>query len=521
MSGADNKHSRITSGRKIFFTKVAIVLLTIILQIAVIFVIYNVLRSYVIYWRTIAFLLSAIVVLYIVNKQDNPAYKLAWIILVLTFPLVGGLLYIALAGNRTRVKFINSALENYLDTFKYYKKDDMVRYELSKIDKSAGVQADYISQGAGYPVYKNTLVKYFPTGEMYYAQLLKELEKSTHFIFMEYFIFTDGKMWNEIFNILKKKATQGVDIRIIYDDLGSSLGLPSHFMKRLQSYGIKVKAFNKIAPVLSLGQNNRDHRKIVVVDGNVAFTGGINIADEYINAKVKHGHWKDSGVMLKGEAVWSFTVMFLQMWKFLTKEKVDYLMFSPYRYNKERVMSAGYVLPYGDTPVDENIVGENIYLNIINKAKRYVYIMTPYLIIDNEMITALTLAAQSGIDVRIVVPGIPDKKMVYLVTQSYFKQLILAGVKIYKYKKGFVHAKNVIADDELATVGTINFDYRSLYLHFECGVWMYGISAINDIKEDFIKTFEVCEKIEIDDKNGASGLNTILQGILKAFAPLM
>lgn len=516
-----DKEKHITSERKVFWSKMAVVLVGIVLQLIVILAVYLFLRSYVIYWRSIALLLSVIVVLYIVNKQDNPAYKLAWVILVMTFPLAGGVLYVAIAGNRTRLKFINAALENYLDTFKHFRKDDIVRDEIAQLSNNAKVQADYISKTAGYPVYKNTSVKYFPLGEDNYETLMQELKNAKHFIFMEYFIIKHGTMWDSIEEILVEKASEGVDVRLIYDDFGCAMGVPAKFNKKLESKGIKVAPFNPVVPILSLRQNNRDHRKITVIDGYVGFTGGINLADEYINKVERFGHWKDTGIMLKGEAVWNLTVMFLQTWQFITKEKDDYSIYSPYKNKKTPILTDGYVLPYGDTPVDDEIVGENIYLNIINKATRYVYITTPYLIIDNEMITALSLASKSGIDVRIIVPGIADKKLVYLVTESYFKPLIDAGVKIYKYKPGFIHAKTVVADDKIATVGTVNFDYRSLYLHFECGVWMFNSSVIYEIKDDYMNTLNKCEEVTHGMLEKDSAVKRLLQAVLRVFAPLM
>ena len=289
----------------------------------------------------------------------------------------------------------------------------------------------------------------------------------------------------------------------------------------MRKYGIRCKMFSPIRPVLTTVQNNRDHRKICVVDGKVAFTGGVNLADEYINKKSRFGHWKDTGIMLKGEAVWNLTLMFLQTWLMLTGEKDDYSSYSPEKYQDMAFFSDGYIQPYGDTPVDNEIVGENIYLNMINKAKHYVYITTPYLIIDNEMVTALTLAAKSGIDVRIITPGIPDKKLVYLVTQSYYYQLIEAGVRIFQYTPGFIHAKTVVVDDKVATVGTINFDYRSLYLHFECGVWMFNCSSIYEIKEDYMDTLAKCDEVTKEKIRETSRLKLFGQSLLRLVAPLM
>ena len=524
MADKQRKKSKIGSAnvsRKVFLSKVTIVILLILAQVAVLGAIYGVMHEYVFYWRVFALGLSAFVVLYIINKKDNPAYKLAWVVLVMTVPLIGGALYVLLAGNRTRLKFIEEALASHINTFKYMPKDSEEQREIKRLSKSASVQSTYISKSAGYPVYKNTGIKYFPTGEANFACLVEELEKARHFIFMEYFIIKQGTMWNKILTILAKKAKEGLDVRLIYDDFGCAMHMPSRFIAEMTELGIKVVPFNPIAPVINLRQNNRDHRKITVIDGHTGFTGGINIADEYINVEKRFGHWKDTGIMLKGDGVWSLTLMFLQTWGMLTKKGDNYSLYTPMKYKNTKTYSDGYVQPYGDTPVDSEIVGENIYLNMINKAKYYVYIMTPYLIIDNEMVTALTLAAKSGVDVRIITPGIPDKKLVYLVTQSYYYELVSAGVRIYQYTPGFIHAKTVVVDDTVATVGTINFDYRSLYLHFECGVWMFNSGAIFEIKEDFKDTIKKCDEVTMEEIKNTSGPKALGQSVLKLFAPLL
>ncbi len=507
--------------KRVFVTRLAVIIALILIQIFFLVIIYGIARNYVFYWRTSALLLTAFVVLYIINKPENPAYKLAWVVLVMAVPLVGGILYVMLSGNRTRLKFVDEARESHVDIFKYMPKDESVQKEIMSLSKSASVQSTYISQCLGFPAYKNTNVKYFPSGEENYSRLKEELKNAKHFIFMEYFIIKQGKMWKGVLDILKEKAASGVEVRLIYDDFGCAMHMPSRFIEEMNSYGIKVAPFNPIEPILSLRQNNRDHRKITVIDGHTGFTGGINLADEYINIDSRFGHWKDTGIMLKGNAVWNLTVMFLQTWRMLTKEDEDYTLYIPMKHKRTPIYTDGYIQPYGDTPVDDEIAGENVYLNMINKAKHYVYIMTPYLIIDNEMMTALTLAAKSGIDVRIITPGIPDKKMVYMVTQSYYGELVKAGVKIYQYTPGFIHAKTVVMDDVVATVGTINFDYRSLYLHFECGVWMYNCAAIYEIKDDFLKTVSKCDRITDKELENTKGLKKLGQSILRLVAPLL
>jgi cardiolipin synthase len=328
-------------------------------------------------------------------------------------------------------------------------------------------------------------------------------------------------MWQSILQILEEKAALGLDVRLIYDDFGCASTMPKEFQMSLRRRGIRCEVFNPLIPVTSVLLNNRDHRKITVVDGYIGFTGGVNLADEYINRLERFGHWKDTGVMMRGEAVWSLTVMFLQMWSTLARETIDYRKFRPHEWHEHPFEHDGYVQPYGDTPLDHETVGENVYLNIINRAKEYVYIFTPYLIVDNEMITALCLAAKSGIDVRIVTPGIPDKKLVFLLTQSYYDRLIESGVRIFEYMPGFIHAKSFVCDDKIATVGTINMDYRSLYLHFECGVWMYESRAVMQLKQDALNTFSLCHEITLEECEQKKKRTLIWQSVLRLFAPLL
>ena len=328
-------------------------------------------------------------------------------------------------------------------------------------------------------------------------------------------------MLEKVLAVLERKVREGVKVRLIYDDVGSIKTIPPHFKKRLSDMGISCAVFNPFRPILSIILNNRDHRKILVVDGQVGFTGGINIADEYINEKVRFGYWKDTGIEIKGEAVWSLTTMFLEMWNYINQTKEDYYQYLPDIYNKKINPKDGYVQPYGDTPLDHENVGENVYLNMINRAKKYVYIYTPYLIVDNEMTVALENAAKCGVDVRIVTPGIPDKKLIFLLTQSYYEQLILNGVKIYQYTPGFLHGKCFVCDDKIATVGTINLDYRSLYLHFECGVFMYRSQAVMELKQDVLDTIAGSKQITLDFCRNRNIFSKLLQSILRLFAPLL
>ena len=345
------------------------------------------------------------------------------------------------------------------------------------------------------------------------------MEKAEKYIFLEFFILRQGKMLDPIIEILERKTGQGLDVRIIYDDLGCFLTLPHHFKQHLRRKGIKCLVFNPFKPILSSLQNNRDHRKIVIIDGKTAFTGGMNLADEYINARERFGHWKDAAIMIHGYAAWSLTLIFLHMWSLDKKDPENPADFFPW--NKTDIIeSDGYVQPYADSPIDEENVGEHVYIQIINNAKNYVYINTPYLVVDDNLLSALSLSAKSGVDVRIITPHRWDKRIVAISSRSYYRELIHAGVKVYEYSDGFNHSKTFVSDDRVATVGTTNLDFRSLYLHFECGVWMYKTASLAKIKEDFIKTLPACKEISLEDCS-RNALQRIIQDGLRLFAPLM
>lgn len=398
--------------------------------------------------------------------------------------------------------------------------NDNILKEVSTQNIHASNQSRYLQNSAYGPPFKNTSTEYFPLGEFKFKKLKEELKKAKEFIFLEYFIIDEGKMWSEILEILLEKVSKGVDVRVIYDDFGCVLTLPYRYDKKLESMGIKCAIFNPLIPILTPRLNNRDHRKIAIIDGQVGFTGGINLADEYINGIDRFGHWKDSAIMIKGEAVWSLTVMFLSMWDYMKGIDEGFNKFKKETHENYKEQN-GYVQPFTDNPLDDETVGEITYLNLINKAKNYVYITTPYLIIDNEMVVALTSAAKVGIDVRIITPHNPDKWYVQAVTRSYYKVLLEEGVKIYEYTPGFIHSKNFIVDDEYGVVSTINMDYRSLYLHFECGVWMYKTDSIMDMKKDFLNTLKVSKKITYDEAVRIKMYRRLGRSILRVFSPLM
>lgn len=506
---------------KLVFSRIFVVALAILLELAWIAALVWGISAISTHVARIISILSLFLVLWIVNKKINPSYKLAWTILILTIPFFGVTIYF-LFGKSRIAKKMSREFQYVLNRISdLIQEDPEVRAELEEEDKGISNQSQYIRDHAGFPVYKNTITEYYSVGDDMFPAMIEELEKAQHFIFLEYFIINDGRMWQTVLEILERKAKEGVDLRLIYDDMGCATTLPYHFYKQLQSKGIKCASFNPLRPILNIILNNRDHRKILVIDGHTGFTGGINLADEYINEKDRFGHWKDTGIMLKGEAVWNFTVMFLQMWCVITKMKCDFKEYEPHVYHPGPFASDGFVQPYSDTPLDEEIVGENVYLNIINRAKKYIYICTPYLIIDNEMMTALCLASKSGVEVTILTPGIPDKKMVFLLTQSYYEQLLEAGVKIYEYTPGFLHAKSFVCDDEVGAVGTVNMDYRSLYLHFECGTWMYKSNAIMQIKMDMLGMLPKCKEITLEFCRNRNIVVRGMQSILRLFAPML
>lgn len=503
---------------KLLFHRAFLFGLAIAIQVvALMIMVYKFQRYFVIFYG-ISTVISMIVVILIANGRSKPGYKIAWIISILLFPIFGGLFYLMFGGSRlgarTRKK-MNSITAKMADALA---SDNTIINEIRQDNVEAVCQSHYIQKYAYSPPYTNTYTEYLPIGEAKFERLIEELEKAEHFIFLEYFIIEEGIMWNTILDILKRKAQAGVDVRVIYDDLGSIMKLPYQYNRQLEAMGIKCCIFNPFRPILTLRFNNRDHRKIVVIDGHTGFTGGINLADEYINAIDKLGHWKDTAIMIKGEAVYSLTVMFLAMWDYLRGTTEDYEQYKPKYYLSEKCPTDGYVQPFSDNPLDDESVGETVYLNLVSRAKKYIYINTAYLIIDVEMITALCLAAKQGVDVRIVTPHIPDKWYVHAVTQSNYETLLEAGVRIYEYTPGFMHAKSFVVDDEYAVIGTINLDYRSLYLHFECGVWLYKTSSVEQMKQDFFVTLKVSQEIRPEKLVWPKRIG---RALLNLFAPLM
>ena len=467
--------------------------------------------------QTVLRILSLVAILFVIKSDMNPSYKIGWILLIAVLPILGGLMYV-IFGNKRPTKYMREMLRAQLEkSAEYLGTQESITGEL---DGGAAGLFKYLEGSAGYPTAKNTTVRYYRVGEEMYADLLPELEKAEKFIFLEYFIIRPGEMWDGVLEILKRKAAAGVDVRIIYDDMGCIDILPANYNATLEGWGIRTMAFNRFVPAVSLVMNNRDHRKITVIDGKVGFTGGINISDEYINVKERFGHWKDTGLMLKGPGVFNLTLMFLEMWNAFNKDGDGYAEFIPDSFEECGSADDGYVLSFSDSPLDNESVGESVYTDMLYQAKDYIYITTPYLAIDSELQTALCMAAKRGVDVRMITPGIPDKKLVYRLTRSYYPTLLRAGVKIYEYTPGFIHAKSFVCDDNLCVVGTINMDYRSLYLHFECGTLMYNNPEIKQVKRDDLETMEKCRKVELSDMK-TNFLGELFDSFLRSIAPLL
>ena len=461
---------------------------------------------------------TAALLICVINSRDNPSVKLSWAFIIATVPLLCAVLYFFIRfdlGHRLNRKLLDYSVASSLPLLP---EQEALMEKVRSEDKHLYNLSTYLRKYGNFPIYTNSDVTYFPVGEEMFREMVVQLEQAEKFIFMEYFLVSEGYMWETLLDILKRKASQGVEVRFLYDGMNAFTNLPYGYPGQMEQLGIRCKMFAPIRPFVSTHYNNRDHRKIMVIDGHTAFTGGINLEDQYINRKQLYGHWKDTAVMVKGDAVQSFTMMFLQMWNYNERNRV----FSPYlTLPKDPPRAEGYVIPYGDSPMDDEVVGEMVYLDLLNRAKDYVYIMTPYLIPDNELLTALQFAAKRGVDVRLILPGIPDKKTVYALSRSYYRQLLEAGVKIYEYTPGFVHAKVALSDDIHAVVGTINLDYRSLYHHFECAAYLYRTPVLADIRADFSQTLEKCRRVYPEHLRSFPLWARIFAFIAKFAAPLM
>lgn len=503
---------------RLVFSRVFLIFLLLIVQIGILVSIYFLFTEYLPEAKVLLVLFSVLMVFYLFNCDMDQTSKLTWLVLIMLFPVPGtALLFFTQldVGHIAIKKRVISTISESKDMLPLHSE---ILEEPELMRSGTDSLFRFINRTGCFPIYKNTEVTYFPIGEKKFSALIRELEKAERFIFMEYFIIDEGYMWGKILEILARKAEQGVDVRVMYDGMCEISTLTHDYPERLAKLGIKCKSFAPILPFLSTYYNYRDHRKILVIDGNVAFNGGINLADEYINQRPRFGHWKDCAVMLRGEAVRSFTLMFLQMWNlYEEKRSWDDWLSVPY---SEEIRSRGYVMPYCDCPLDGEKVGETVYMDILNRATRYVHIMSPYLILDGKMEYAIRFAAERGIDVRLILPGIPDKKAAYALAKTHYSALIKAGVKIYEYTPGFVHSKVFVCDDEKAVVGTINLDYRSLYHHFECATYMYRTDCIPDIERDFLETLEKCRTVTPETIKHEKLFYKVTGELLKLVAPL-
>lgn len=461
---------------------------------------------------------TVLIVLVLLNTEADATAKITWLIVIMLFPFFGAMFYWYVQSDVGHRAIKDRSAQLIAMSRDKIAGQEETMEALKKVDSGAAALANYMARSNCHPVYANTEVTYFPIGEKKWEEMLRQLEQAKEFIYLEYFIVDEGLMWGKILEILARKAKEGVDVRVMYDGTCEFTTLPHDYPKRLRKLGIHCKMFAPIVPFLSTHYNYRDHRKILVIDNRVAFNGGVNLADEYINHIEKFGHWKDCAIMLKGEAVKSFTLMFLQMWN-ISEKSVDF--------DLERGMptsvpeAEGFVIPYGDCPLDNDKLGERVYMDILNRARSYVHIMSPYLILDGELETALRFAAERGVDVKLILPGVPDKKGPYALAKTHYKGLLSSGVEVYEYTPGFVHSKMFVSDDREGVVGTINLDYRSLYHHFECATYLYGVPCLRDMEADFQETLAKCRRVT-EETIRKEKLGMKLTGIfLKSIAPLM
>ena len=500
------------------FSRLVITVVLVLLQAFWLFAVFNWLSEYAQWISRTGLALSVIMCLALIRQDSTvPEFKISWMILFMLMPVQSGLLYL-LWGNKRPVFGLRRRLERAGQAMDPTRRPDPAAEEqLEKADPRAAMTAKYLHDYAPAPVCSGTAVKYYPDGQSMFADMLPALRSAEHSIYVESFIIGMGEMWGQIHEILRQKAAAGLDVRVIYDDAGCLSLLPHNYAEILQADGIRAFSFNRCVPVLNLVMNNRDHRKILVIDGKIGFTGGVNLADEYINKLKRFGYWKDSGVRLEGPGATSLAGIFLTFWKAkYPDEEIDPARDLPEVKPQE---TDCLVQPFADSPVDREAVAKNTYLELINQAQKRLYICTPYLILDNDLLSCLRLAAKRGVDVRIYTPGVPDKPTIYQLTRSYFPHLLRAGVKIYSYTPGFLHAKTWLMDDRIAAVGTVNLDYRSLYLHFENSVLIYGGAVLDDVRRDLAESERESTAVTLADcRTGFFG--TMYSAVLRLVAPL-
>lgn len=503
------------------FSRFGIILLLLVLQVVAVLALIYRFQSYTPIVAGISVVFSLVMVFYIFNKSSMDASsKMTWLLVIMIFQIFGAVLFFYTRMDVGHRRLKEGVARRIAESRGAIKQDEEALRLLEEEDVNSASLVRYINRTGCYPVYNDSEISYFPSGEAKFKALLEELKKAEKFIFLEYFIIDEGIMWGRILEILAEKAKQGVDVRVMYDGTCEMSLLPHNYPEKLRELGIKCKVFAPMRAFVSTHYNYRDHRKILVIDGKTAFNGGVNLADEYINEINRFGYWKDTAVMVKGGAVRSYTLMFLQLWT-LDEEEADFSSVDLCcKAESEGRENKGYVLPYADCPLDGERVGESVYIDILYRAKRYVHIMTPYLILDGELETALKFAAQRGVDVRLIIPGIPDKKVAYALAKSHYEALREAGVRIFEFTPGFVHAKVFVSDDKRAVVGTINLDYRSLYHHFECATYMYKAPCISEIEEDFQETLKACSPVTEESIKNEKLYYKIVGKIVKLVAPL-
>ena len=501
------------------------VVLALLLDIFIMFCIYTTMRGVYTYARLAFDTLKIGIVIYILYRHDSSAYKISWIVFIMVFPVVGTLAYVLWGNSKLRRKEARKFRKIRVDTEYTLESKEDVKEAIKKEDKRKYNQVNYLNKISGYPVYNNEGIKYFDIGEKFFKSMLEDLKQAKDYIFMEFFIIANGKLWNEVLEVLEEKVYEGVEVHIIIDSLGSIKKKPRHFKEEMKKIGINVYEFNPFTLPINGYINYRDHRKIIVIDGKVSYTGGVNLADEYANLIERFGYWKDVGIKVEGEAVNSFLIMFLRNLEEITLSRIDYnkyIRIGVEDRNKVKTKEhQGYILPFADGPDNRKNPVENIYIQTISYAKNYVYMTTPYFIVSEVILNAILNSARSGVDVRVIVPYIPDKKLVNTVTKSYYEVLLEAGVRVYEYKPGFIHSKTFVADDDTSIVGTANMDFRSMNLNFECTTWTYKTGLEKDVRQDFENMLKDCVEIDINKWRKRPLHQKMAEGILAAFSPMM
>ena len=507
---------RIVTGR------IVSVLPVVVLQGLIIYGIAKWLAPFATLFYSVLSVLSALFVLFLISNRGEGAYKMLWLLVMFVAPLPGALMYL-FYGNRRTGNVLEKRLNATHGSIPISLNDGTrIQKQMENEDKRIAQTFAYIQRVTGFPVLRNDTAQYYPVGELLFEQMLSALKAAERYVFIEYFIIQEGVMWQAMVDVMEQKVAEGVDIRVLYDDIGSIGTFSARNRASLLKKGIKCEKFNPMI-VLSGALNNRDHRKIMIVDGAVAFSGGINLADEYINEAHPFGHWKDIGFRITGDAIRSYTYMFIEFWNASSLNKITKeLVGSDFAGtpSADGMDFDGYVLPYYDSPGRAEAASNSLFIDLLGQAREYVWFYTPYLLLGDGLRDAFVRAAQRGVDIRIIMPGIPDKKLVYRMSRSYYRELLEAGVKVYEYSPGFVHAKACLADDCIGLIGTVNLDYRSLYLHYECSALFYRASILKDLKKDFEESMEVNrERTLLDEKKGM--VFGIINSILRIFAPLV